>query len=69
MRPKHLAIRLSKLTPHPCKDVTLEQYATEGDLAAYWMLAVDQLDDFEGKVVADLGAGNPRGASLQRGLA
>ena len=58
MRPKHLAIRLSKLTPHPCKDVTLEQYATEGDLAAYWMLAVDQLDRLEGKVVADLGAGN-----------
>lgn len=58
MRPKHLAIRLSKLTPHPCRDVTLEQYATEGDLAAYWMLAVDQLDGLEGKVVADLGAGN-----------
>ena len=58
MRPKHLAIRLSKLTAHPCRDVTLEQYATEGDLAAYWMLAVDQLDGFEGKVVADLGAGN-----------
>lgn len=58
MRPKHLAIRLSKLTPHPCRDVTLEQYATEGDLAAYWMLAVDQLDRLEGKVVADLGAGN-----------
>ena len=58
MRPKHLAIRLSKLTAHPCKDVLLEQYATEGDLAAYWMLAVDQLDGFEGKVVVDLGAGN-----------
>ena len=58
MRPKHLAIRLSKLTPHPCRDVSLEQYATEGDLAAYWMLAVDQLDEVEGKVVADLGAGN-----------
>ena len=58
MRPKHLAIRLSKLTAHPCRDVTLEQYATEGDLAAYWMLAVDQLDGLEGKVVADLGAGN-----------
>lgn len=58
MRPKHLAIRLSKLTPHPCNDVVLEQYATEGDLAAYWMLAVDQLDEFEGKIVADLGAGN-----------
>ena len=58
MRPKHLAIRLSKLTAHPCKDVLLEQYATEGDLAAYWMLAVDQLDGLEGKVVVDLGAGN-----------
>ena len=58
MWPKHLAIRLSKLTPHPCTDVLLEQYATEGDLAAYWMLAVDQLDGLEGKVVVDLGAGN-----------
>lgn len=58
MRPKHLAMALSKLTPHPCVDVSLEQYATEGDLAAYWMLAVDQLDGLEGRNVADLGAGN-----------
>lgn len=58
MRPKHLAIRLSKLHPHPCLDVQLEQYATEGDLASYWMLAVDQLDELEGKTVLDLGAGN-----------
>ena len=58
MRPKHLAMTLSKLVPHPCADVTLEQYATEGDLAAYWMLAVDQIDGLEGRVVADLGAGN-----------
>ena len=58
MRPKHLAIQLSRLEAHPCSDVTLEQYATEGDLAAYWMLAVDQLDGLEGKVVVDLGAGN-----------
>ena len=58
MRPKHLAMALSKLTPHPCADVTLEQYATEGDLAAYWMLAVDQLDRLEGRRVVDLGAGN-----------
>ncbi len=36
----------------------MEQYATEGDLAAYWMLAVDQLDGLEGRCVADLGAGN-----------
>ena len=41
MRPKHLAIELSKLAPHPCSSVELEQYATEGDLAAYWMLGVD----------------------------
>ena len=58
MRPKHLAIALSRLLPHPCGNVGLEQYATEGDLAAYWMLAVDELDGLEGAVVADLGAGN-----------
>jgi putative methylase len=58
MRPKHLAMALSKLQPHPSNDVALEQYATEGDLAAYWMLAVDELDGLENAVVADLGAGN-----------
>ena len=58
MRPKHLAMALSKLTAHPCSNVKLEQYATEGDLASYWMLAVDELDDISGKTVADLGAGN-----------
>jgi len=58
MRPKHLAIKLSKLAPHPCKDVSLEQYATEGDLASYWMLAVDELDGFEQSTVVDMGAGN-----------
>lgn len=58
MRPKHLAIELSKLTPHPCTSVELEQYATEGDLAAYWLLGIDQVDGLEGKKVLDLGAGN-----------
>jgi putative methylase len=58
MRPKHLAIELSKLKPHPCKSVELEQYATEGDLAAYWMLGIDQVDGVEGKHVVDLAAGN-----------
>ena len=58
MRPKHLAISLSKLIPHPCENVGLEQYATEGDLASYWMLAVDELDGFQDSNVADLGAGN-----------
>jgi len=58
MRPKHLAIELSKLEPHPCTSVELEQYATEGDLASYWILGIDQVDDMEGKRVLDLGAGN-----------
>jgi predicted RNA methylase len=50
MRPKHLAIELSKLQPHPCTSVELEQYATEGDLAAYWILGIDQVDEVEGNV-------------------
>ena len=58
MRPKHLAMTLSRLKPHPCLEVGLEQYPTEGDLAAYWMLAVDELDELSGKTVMDLGAGN-----------
>tara|TARA_B100000579_G_C22702432_1_gene790448 strand:+ start:361 stop:993 length:633 start_codon:yes stop_codon:yes gene_type:complete len=53
-----LAIELSKLEPHPCNSVELEQYVTEGDLAAFWLLAVDQLDDLENKSVLDLGSGN-----------
>ena len=53
-----MAIELSKLEPHPCNSVKLEQYVTEGDLAAFWLLAVDQLDDLENKSVLDLGAGN-----------
>ena len=36
----------------------MEQYATEGDLAAFWILAIDQLDNLENKTVVDLGAGN-----------
>ena len=58
MRPKHLAIQLSRLAPHPCLRVELEQYATEGDLAAFWMLAIDQTDGFEDRHVVDLGSGN-----------
>ncbi len=53
-----MAIELSKLEPHPCNSVELEQYATEGDLAAFWLLAIDQLDNLENKSVLDLGAGN-----------
>ena len=55
---RHLAISLSKLPPHPCNDVSLEQYQTEGDLAAMWLHKIDTIDGFEGKKVVDLGAGN-----------
>ena len=58
MRPKHLAIELSKLLPHPQHVIELEQYATEGDLAAFFVLAIDQLDSIYGKNIVDLGAGN-----------
>ena len=58
MRPKRLVIELSKLQQHPQLSVELEQYPTEGDLAAFFVLAIDQLDHLENKHVVDLGAGN-----------
>jgi len=53
-----LAIELSKLIQHPQNSVELEQYPTEGDLAAFFMLAVDQLDELHAKTIVDIGAGN-----------
>lgn len=58
MRQRHLAMRLSSLIPHPCQSVELEQYATEGNLAAAWLTKIDLSDGFAGKHVLDLGAGN-----------
>ena len=58
MRQRHLAMRLSSLSPHPCSSVELEQYPTEGNLAAAWLTKIDLGDGFEGKHVLDLGAGN-----------
>ena len=55
---RHLAIALSKLPPHPCNSVELEQYQTEGNLAALWLSQIDGFDGLEGKTVLDLGAGN-----------
>ena len=49
---------LSRLPKHPCNDVELEQYQTEGDLAARWLMEINSLDCFEGKKVIDLGSGN-----------
>ena len=51
-------MRLSSLVPHPCQSVELEQYPTEGNLAAAWLTKIDLGDGFEGKHVLDLGAGN-----------
>ena len=58
MRQRHLAMRLSSLHPHPCHSVELEQYPTEGNLAAAWLTKINLGDGFSGKRVLDLGAGN-----------
>lgn len=55
---RHLAIALSKLPSHPCNSVELEQYQTEGNLAALWLSQIDAIDGLAGKKVLDLGAGN-----------
>ena len=50
---------LSSLSEHPGGSVELEQYATDGDLAARWLADIAAFGDLsEGCTVADLGAGN-----------
>lgn len=51
-------MRLSSLAPHPQHDAQLEQYATEGDLAARWLGEIHTFGDLEGRPVVDVGAGN-----------
>ncbi len=59
MRVRSLAILLSRLVPHPCNSVGLEQYTTDGDLAARCLADIAAFGDLsEGCAVADLGAGN-----------
>jgi len=58
MKLRHLAIALSKLPVHPCNSIELEQYQTEGNLAALWLAQIDAHDGLKGKKVLDLGAGN-----------
>ena len=59
MRLRHLAMALSNLPTHPQRDVSLEQYATEGDFAARWIAEIVQRGDLgEDTRVVDLGAGN-----------
>ena len=58
MRLRHLAMALSNLPPHPQRDATLEQYATEGDFAARWIAEIDHGGDLdEDTRFFDLGAG------------
>ena len=40
MRVRHLAMSLSKLLPHPCEDVDLEQYSTDGNVASKFILSL-----------------------------
>ena len=50
---------LSGLEQIPSQSVELEQYATDGDLAARWLTDISNFGDLqEGCSVADLGAGN-----------
>ena len=50
---------LSSLSGHPSDSVELEQYTTDGDLAARWLADIATYGDLtEGCTVADLGAGN-----------
>ena len=59
MRVRRLAMLLSSLSEHRSGSVELEQYATDGDLAARWLADISAFDDItEGCTVADLGAGN-----------
>ena len=58
---KHLAMRLSELPKHPSKNPKLEQYATDGDTAACWLMGINRdFDSFEDlqEGILDLGAGN-----------
>ena len=59
MRVRRLAMLLSSLSEHPSDSVELEQYTTDGDLAARWLADIAAFGDISrGCKVADLGAGN-----------
>ena len=59
MRVRHLEMSLSKLLPHPCEDVDLEQYSTDGNVASKFISSIISFGDLSSdSVVGDLGAGN-----------
>ncbi len=66
MRRKHLAMALSRLPTHPQRSAALEQYVTDGEVAATWLCAIRENGDFiiQGEEseraanIVDLGSGN-----------
>jgi len=59
MRVRRLAMLLSSLEQIQFQSVELEQYSTNGDLAARWLTDISTFGDLhESCSVADLGAGN-----------
>ena len=59
MRVRRLAMLLSSLSEHPSNSAELEQYTTDGDLAARWLADIAAFGDLSrGCTVADLGSGN-----------
>lgn len=59
MRLRSLAIQLSKLREISSPNLNLEQYQTEGEIAARWLFDIQSFDDLKpGCRVVDLGCGN-----------
>ncbi len=58
MNKKQLAIALSKLEDVDEKNVKLEQYKTDSELAALLLWKAFMNNDIEGKIIVDLGCGN-----------
>jgi putative methylase len=59
MRTRRLAMMLSGLEQLQSQSVELEQYATDGDLAARWLADIAAFGDLsEDCTIVDLGAGN-----------
>jgi len=59
MKIRKLAMNLSNLEQHHLKNVDLEQYSIDGDLAAKWLFDLIAFGDLKnGCKVSDLGAGN-----------
>ncbi|MDD4878816.1 MAG: METTL5 family protein [Candidatus Nanoarchaeia archaeon] len=58
MNKRELAILLSKLDSSKDKNVKLEQYQTDSEIAGEVIWNAFMLGDIEGKVIADFGCGN-----------